>query len=289
MLPSRVSSRPQWILSSALVAFSCNALSAAQPDTTPGRVGPSFDCSKAKEALSGLICGSDQLSWLDFRFNQAYLALRLQVGEAGQFTLRQETVDFQAQVIAACNLPKSGFVAMAARRSAESCVGKFYQQQRNAWVARLSPLLQEEASRTPEEHIRLQVSLQKLGYIPPNASIDGLYGPATRAAIAAWQIANNYDPSGVLSEVQAQLLNRAAETTPLSDTSATKLDDDRRLAIIRAEADKARAEADKAQAEADRARAETELAASKDRIASDEQRKAAEEERKTNEAHGLEP
>ena len=270
------------------------------------KFGPGFDCALARDALSGLICGSDQLSWTDLRFGQAYQALRLQVGEAGQSAARQEAIDFQVRVYAECRLPKPGFVPAPLRASAEACVGQIYEEQRGLWVARLSLPLQEEANRPLPQHLALQSALQTLGYIPAGSAVDGVYGPATRAAIMAWQISRNLSPTGFLSIEEANALNSQASGSqasaratppinigtpapPVPDEKAMRAAEERRLEIAKAEADKAKFEADKAQADADRARAEADVFAAKDRAEAEVRRKASEQARAQQDARGIQP
>lgn len=286
-------------------------ISAAGPSGNPtpsqGRIGPSFDCSLAKDALAVLICGNDQLAWLDLGFVQAYQALRQQIGDEGQSELRQEAIDFQASVYATCRLPKVGLVSPPARQAAEACIAQSYRQERNLWAGRLSTVYQDEANRPLPQHIELQAILQKLGYLPPVARIDGVYGPTTRAAIAAWQITHNISSTGTLSSREAQLLRQDSDgkltspqarapselsqppAVPVRNEAEVKADEERRLAISRAEADKAKAEAEKAQADAERARAEAEVLAAKERAEAEARRRAAEQARTEKEARGAQP
>ena len=52
------------------------------------RIGPSFDCSKARAPIALMICADAELARLDLRFNQAYWALFQQLGPAGQGRLK---------------------------------------------------------------------------------------------------------------------------------------------------------------------------------------------------------
>lgn len=288
------------------------AATALSPGAAPrapsyaGRTGPSFDCVLARDALAILVCGNDKLAWLDLRFVQAYQALRLQAGDTGQPAVRQEAVDFQRYVYTNCGLPRSGTVPPSGVPTAEACVAAAYQQQRNLWAGRLSAVLQDEADRPLPRHIQLQADLQKLNFIPPTDRVDGVYGPSTRAAITAWQTTHDLPATGTLSSSDAQLLDEAANgaapsfpaaaSTQVPPTAAVTRsnaeiegDADRRLAISRAEAEKAKAEAAKAQAEAERARAEADVFAAKERASEQEREKAAEQARAQQDARGIQP
>jgi Putative peptidoglycan binding domain len=254
------------------------------------RLGPGFDCAKANDALSALICGSDQLAETDLRFNQAYQALRLQVGTDGQAVLRQEAIDFQVKIYVGCGLPKGAPVPAYDSARAEECVGRWYENQRSVWVSRLGAALQDEVTRPIEHHVQLQSALKQLGYIPVATQIDGVYGPGTRAAITSWQLATGRNATGTLSQADAELLMKMASGHVAStDQKAIRADEERHLAISRAEADRAKAEAQKAQADAERARAEADTAAAKERAEAEVTRKAAEEKRSETDARGLQP
>ena len=172
------------------------------------RVGPGFDCSKVAAPLALMICADRDLSLVDFRFNQAYWALLQQLGPAGQRQLKEEDIAFIDQVQEQCGVPKSGQLSAETWRS-RNCVKDAYQQQRDAWIARLRGPAREEAARAPETHKALQKILQQLGYIP-SEPIDGVYTQATRNGIAAWQSARGLPVSGLLGDVEARMIEREA-------------------------------------------------------------------------------
>ncbi|MEP5758607.1 MAG: peptidoglycan-binding protein [Litoreibacter sp.] len=61
-----------------------------------------------------------------------------------------------------------------------------------------------------EERIELQRLLQWFGFY--NASLDGAFGPGTRGSMAAWQTANNFEVTGILTTKQrAQLAQSYTE------------------------------------------------------------------------------
>jgi uncharacterized protein len=73
-----------------------------------GRIGPSYDCSKAATPLTLLICADPDLSRLDLRFNQAYWALFQQLGQNERPSLTEEDLAFIDQVQDQCGVPKVG-------------------------------------------------------------------------------------------------------------------------------------------------------------------------------------
>lgn len=82
-----------------------------------------------------------------------------------------------------------------------------------------------EAALTPEERRDLQTALQFQGFY--TAAIDGAFGPGTRASMSAWQAANGFEPTGILTTRQRALLieswqsvTRSLGLAPLVDARA---------------------------------------------------------------------
>lgn len=61
-----------------------------------------------------------------------------------------------------------------------------------------------ESALSREDREALQTALQWFGFY--TSTIDGAFGPGTRAAMAAWQEANAADPSGILTSAQRATL-----------------------------------------------------------------------------------
>lgn len=64
--------------------------------------------------------------------------------------------------------------------------------------------LTSERALNRQEREALQIGLQWAGFY--NAAIDGSFGPGTRAAMEAWQTANNQEATGVLTTKQRKML-----------------------------------------------------------------------------------
>jgi hypothetical protein len=181
---------------------------AAQGDAT-ARIGPSFDCAAVHTPTTQLICGSAEMSRADLEFVQAYYALRQQVGAAGWPALRDEDLDFLNRIRAECGIPESGDLPPDTSGMA-ACLQRGYGRQRAAWLSRLVGSAAEEARRPIEEHLALQRDLQQLGFLPPTAAVDGVYGAATRAAIVAWQRSKGLPETGFLGAHDGDVLAEAA-------------------------------------------------------------------------------
>lgn len=187
-----------WFFTSHHINSASAAETLSSTVTSSSRIGPGFDCTKAVTPLGLMICRNDDLSKLDLEFVQAYQALRQQVGDTGVSQLREEAVEFQSTTLLTCGIPEQGEVA-----GSSDCLRTQYSKQRAIWVSRLSGAALEEATRPIDLHIKLQTQLQQLGYLPATATIDGIYGPATRSAIVAWQNAVGQPTDGFLSNTDA--------------------------------------------------------------------------------------
>lgn len=63
---------------------------------------------------------------------------------------------------------------------------------------------QSESYLTAQERMDLQVALQSQGFY--DSAIDGAFGRGTRASMETWQIANNYEATGILTTMQRKVL-----------------------------------------------------------------------------------
>ena len=188
------------------------------------RVGPSFDCASAgvaNQPLAQIICSNDALARTDLSYVNVYLALRETLGEVGRGTLRQEANTFVEQVMAACGIPSSGWLKGRASNVLVNCITEQYTAQRSLLARRLSGGALEESYLTPDEAVELQKRLKVAGYLPDDAVIDGLLGPATRLAITKRQIFSDVKVTGYgskamlaqLSSMTGQLIQKPNSVT----------------------------------------------------------------------------
>ena len=61
-----------------------------------------------------------------------------------------------------------------------------------------------EAALTPQDRQAVQAALQWFGFY--DASVDGAFGPGTRTAMAAWQLAEAAEPTGILTTAERAAL-----------------------------------------------------------------------------------
>jgi hypothetical protein len=207
-----------WMITAAMaaVALASGGPHAAKADQA--RLGPSFDCGAVHTPATQLICSSADLSRTDLEFVQAYDALRQQAGPAGWQALKAEAVEFENRTLQRCGVPATGSLPPDPAPWV-ACLSAAYERQRAVWLSRLSGPAAEEAQRPIEQHVALQRNLQSLGFLPPTATIDGVYGAATRSAILAWQGARGMPATGFLDDQEGVALESQgaiAATAPIS-------------------------------------------------------------------------
>lgn len=168
-------------------------------------LGPSFDCSSAQQPGAQLICASPDLSRTELSLLQTYNALTWQVGQAGAPSLRQDYAIFATHALQQCGVPQNGRLPLDTAVMA-ACMQRAYERQRDTWLSRLAGAASEEATRRLEVHITLQRALQQSGFLASSELTNGVYGPATRTAISAWQHANRRPETGILSNADAAIL-----------------------------------------------------------------------------------
>ena len=180
------------------------------PAATQDRIGPSFQCPTPNDALGQLVCEHPNLSRLDLIYVQAYQALRQQIGLMGERALRSEAAAFNAETRRRCGIPRAGSAAFSAPyQNAAPCVQKAYEEQHARLVAQLIGPAAEEAGRPIETHVALQDLLVRIGFLSQPVGPQGVYGPATRAAIVAWQNSKGRRPTGILGDADAAALQGA--------------------------------------------------------------------------------
>jgi serine/threonine protein kinase len=188
----------------------------------PMTIGPSFDCGKTKTPLQNLICSDPALSRVDVEMVQPYYVLRQIVGKDGWQDLLYEAIGFSDQTAYDCRISDAGELPPD-QAKLKTCLLQAYKAQRSVWLQKLEGAGREEAERPIEQHIALQARLQAMGYLPATARIDGVYGTATRAAIAAWQTAAQLPVTGLLGDDLALLgvnVPTATRSAPSSEPAS---------------------------------------------------------------------
>lgn len=188
--------------------------------------GPSFPCPQPEDPLAQLVCSTPQLALLDMHFVQTFEALYQQLGATGDPTLLRQDTDFDLAVRTKCGISMSQVSKPSvtppppAPPGSDDCVLPAYQQQILLWSSVLQGPAAEEARRPIQSQVELQSILQRLGFLPAQATIDGVFGKATRAAITKWQLASGRQATGLLSDDDAKALfrNQPSASAPLTST-----------------------------------------------------------------------
>jgi hypothetical protein len=137
--------------------------------------------------------------------------------------LRTESSEFYQQVLKECRIPETGDVSSDLSRRTVPCIDAAFRRQKNVWSARVAERgvssARQEIERPLTQHIQLQENLKRVGSLPSDASVDGVYGNITRTAIAQFQLAERLTSDGLMSSAVAERLTqrvRAVNVTPES-------------------------------------------------------------------------
>jgi peptidoglycan hydrolase-like protein with peptidoglycan-binding domain len=219
------------VMSSALSARAQSSSSPPAPQPVPAPepinplTGPSFPCPQPEDPLAQLVCSTPTLALLDMQFVQTYEALYQQVGALGDSTLREQDIQFDMTVRSKCGIAlsqasnPSATPPPPAPPGSDQCVVPAYQQQIALWKSMLLGAAAEEANRSIQDQVALQRRLQALGFLPPQAQIDGVFGAGTRAAIMKWQASVGRQQTGLIGDADAQAL--LPDNPPDSTETAT--------------------------------------------------------------------
>ena len=154
------------------------------------RIGPSFDCNSAlvaNQPAAQIICSSNELAYVELSYVISYQALMSSLDEQGRRSLAIEANTHANAVVEQCSIAKSGSLGRTPSPREVSCLKGQYEYKRQELLSRAIGVALEEAKLQPEEAVSIQKALQTRAFLPPTAIIDGIFGPATRAAVTAWQ------------------------------------------------------------------------------------------------------
>ena len=93
----------------------------------------------------------------------------------------------------------------------------------------LADARQAEAQLDAQQRQHVQEALKWEGYY--DGAIDGAFGPGTRGSMSAWQSANGFDPTGVLTTYQRETLEKHYETQQAALGLKTVTDEDAGISI----------------------------------------------------------
>jgi peptidoglycan hydrolase-like protein with peptidoglycan-binding domain len=257
---------------------------------------PSFDCSKAHNAVGIILCSGPEAARIDWELNSALWALDFSTDEPRRPMLDRDQQMWRQSLDRLCALPHLPTAEEQAGQAIAHALGRMMlgpginlpgpqpitqahaRCVLNAYRARAALLRSKltgdalaEAQLSAEQHAALQYALEEKGFLRPyqtgGGTPDGEFGPFTRNAIREFQQSINATPTGCLSDDQRAALleppgerdRRAAEAVAAERAKRDALEAKRR----------AEEQAKQAEAEADhRARADLvkKLTEKRDRI-----------------------
>lgn len=187
------------------------------------RIGPSFDCASAavsSQPLARIICSDQDLSRLDLAYVAAYQALRHSLPAPQRTALAKEAQVYTERNQKECSVAATMGATSAISSQTVSCLRAAYARMAQELRGRLRDGALEEAGLPPEQFPLIQQALKDKGYLPIDAQVDGVFGPATRSAIGAWQRANKQTETGFAGP---QLLSQVRTLAPAQPPKAASL------------------------------------------------------------------
>lgn len=195
------------------------------PAGPASRYRPDFSCDPPPpgNAIAAMLCSDGDAARHQLQFDQVYYALRQQVGPDGWAALKAAVIRDETEADRACGLPIPGTPDQTMPPGAAACWSAASDRLADTYRQRLAGSALEESRRDIDTHLALQHRLVELGFLPADTAVDGVYGEATRTAIATWQrTAHRPLPDGFLSDADARALAAPPETPPEAARPATQ-------------------------------------------------------------------
>lgn len=180
---------------------------------TAVKLGPSFDCGTkavSNQPLAQMICVNPELSLWELGYVIAYQAVKESASAAGKKAMVDEANALVVEMNSDCGLPVSGRIQQPPTSAEVACIRGKFSAARTSLISRATGLARDEAVLVPSETVAIQAALQAKNHLPVTATIDGVFGPMSRAAIASWQRDNGQRETGFASNAMLQQLGAAA-------------------------------------------------------------------------------
>lgn len=186
------------------------------PSTAPtaAKLGPSFDCGTkaiSTQPLAQIICVNPELALWELGYVIAYQAVRESASPAGKKAMVDEANALVVEMNSDCGIPATGRLRQPPTSAEVACIRGKFSGARASLINRATGVARDEAMLVPSETVALQAALQAKYHLPVTATIDGVIGPTTRAAITSWQRENGQRETGFASKAMLQQLGA---TTP---------------------------------------------------------------------------
>jgi len=164
-----------------------------------------------------MICANRELAYRELSYVITYQALREASSQPQRKTMVDEANALVITMNDRCGLPTAGAIRRNPTEKEVSCIGALFQQERSALVERTTGTARDEALLDPSDTIAIQMALQAQGYLSRSDLMDGVFGPVTRKAIAAWQSDHGIRETGFGSKL---LLQQVTAVSPGSQPPA---------------------------------------------------------------------
>jgi len=213
----------QVVLVALTVAAACIALSqVAFSQQAKSRIGPSYDCGQIdarQNPTAAIICRNDELARSEIIYVQTYYALRGIVDQAIRRSLADEALKFSDEQQRICGI-RADALTEQPNNTQVDCIRGSFQKQTQLLRGRLAGDALKEAALPPEALFVMQEFLKLKSFLPGEATVDGIFGPATRNAVKQFQASVSLPQTGFLSketvdmagvEIERQLADKKNE------------------------------------------------------------------------------
>lgn len=172
----------------------------------------SIDCAKvnintSSSTVARILCSSRDGAAADWDLNSVLWSIAATNNEVQQRVFDKEQDKWRAWLNSTCSVQASSPIFSP---SQQQCVIKAFHGRAAALRSQLSGDALAESRLSPEEHARIQLSLNQRGLL--QLEPDGEFGATTRQAIKLFQFAEGGAPSGVLTP--AQLIRLGSDNRP---------------------------------------------------------------------------
>jgi peptidoglycan hydrolase-like protein with peptidoglycan-binding domain len=168
---------------------------------------PGFPCPRPtnQDLLAVEICSNSEMAKAELTYEKTYYAHRQQDGVQAYKALKIQAIAYSNILRSNCGIPPVGS-STPLPPTAPACYVSQATSQAKEWNASLHGDALQEGERDIDLHIAAQQKLIDLGFLPPKAKADGVYGDGTRIAIVNWQQKQGYPATGFISDSQLAVL-----------------------------------------------------------------------------------
>jgi hypothetical protein len=179
---------------------------AAIPDLRAAGERPAgFDCTKDQSPLAVTVCGDRTAAAAERRTTIGYLALYFDLGEDSRPGFRNDHMQWLNSLTAQCSSPSNPQQVDGNQPALPlECIRRLYTQRAELYRKKLGGPALEEANLSPALLKKIQKRLVELKLL--SGTVDGMFGPDTRAAIKNYQTSIGHAQANFLSAPERNAL-----------------------------------------------------------------------------------